>query len=230
MRVVSILATDPGIARERAQLVLEMIALPVVFGLLVLLASLRDRVVGVPTELTEPPEDLHPVDLAILWSAYRKHVSPRTAYRAEILHLARIQAIRLDPIGTVSEPEDFRLTLWRPVAGQVDRDFIHFMFPEHRSSSVITLHELRLASGGRDRLSRWWSDAYSRVGEPVQRMWLDQRAELWAAFVLGVWAPPAGPRCPDSSLPTGGGLGLCNDPHRLGLLVRSGVGTPGQAE
>jgi Predicted membrane protein (DUF2207) C-terminal domain len=188
---ITLLATDPAVLRsERVSLVLLAVGLPLIFALLVWLARLRDRIPSVPTTLTEPPEDLHPVDLAILWSAYRKHLSPRTAYRAEILHLARIRAIRLDPVGTVSEPVDFRLTLGERPTEQVDRDFLRFMFPD-QSSGVrsVTLHQLRLGTGGRSRLAKWWSDAYARVESGVQRIWLSTRIELLVAFVLGVWGP-----------------------------------------
>jgi hypothetical protein len=186
-----LLATAPAILRqERLRLMLVAIAVPILLALLVGFAWLRARVPDVPSRLSEPPDDLHPVDLAILWSAYRKHLSPRTAYRAEIVHLARIGAIWLDPIGTVSDPIDFRLTLRSGPTGQVDRDFLRFMFPE-QSSGVrsVTLHELRLAAGGRSSLMRWWNDAFARVANGVERIWLSMRIELWSAFILGVWGP-----------------------------------------
>jgi hypothetical protein len=65
------------------------------------------------------------------------------------------------------------------------------MFPE-QSSGVrsVTLQELRIAAGGRSKLMRWWNDALSRVAQGVQRIWLDERIELLAAFVLGVWGSP----------------------------------------
>ena len=62
-------------------------------------------------EIDEPPEDIHPVDLAFLWSAYRKHLSPRTAYRAGLLHLASIGAVDVTPVGSVTDPQDFELCL-----------------------------------------------------------------------------------------------------------------------
>lgn len=105
--MVAVVATAATtLQAERLRLLFLALGLPVVFALLLLAARRRDRVPGTPLLLTEPPEDLHPLDLAILWSAYRKHISPRTAYRSEILHLVRIGAIRLEPVGTVSDPVD----------------------------------------------------------------------------------------------------------------------------
>jgi Predicted membrane protein (DUF2207) len=176
---------------ERLRLVLLALGLPVVFALLLLAARRRDHVPGTPSLLTEPPEDLHPVDLAILWSAYRKHISPRTAYRAEILHLARIGAIGLDPVGTVSDPVDFRLTRGHRATAQVDRDFLRFMFADHEpGGGPISLHDLRLSTQGRRNLMRWWADAFTRVGGGVERIWINVRFELLVAFFLGVWATP----------------------------------------
>ena len=57
------------------------------------------------------------------------------------------------------------------------------------TGSLVTLRELRLAAGGRSSLMRWWNDAFARVANGVQRIWLDERIELLTAFVLGVWGP-----------------------------------------
>src|SRR5437879_6838782 len=78
---------------ERVRLVLLLLLLLIAFSLLVALARARDRLPGLPRAIDEPPEDIHPVEVALLWSAYRHHLSPRTAYRTELIHLARIGAI-----------------------------------------------------------------------------------------------------------------------------------------
>jgi len=46
------------------------LAFPVLLAAMLIVAARRDRVPGVPALLPEPPEDIHPVDLAALWCAY----------------------------------------------------------------------------------------------------------------------------------------------------------------
>jgi len=50
---------------------------PLLMLLLLVLAVRRDRVPGVPSTLQEPPEEIHPVQLAFLWAAYRGRFSPK---------------------------------------------------------------------------------------------------------------------------------------------------------
>jgi hypothetical protein len=173
----------------RPQLIAVLVSLPLVFAALLVLAAVRDRVPNVPRSLEEPPEPLHPVELAVLWSAYRKHFSPRTAYRAELLHLARVGTISMDPVGTVSDPVDFVLTLREPPEAGIDEDFVRFLFPSDgsggdRGSSVLMsrLHPDRTA---RARLSRWWVDLLEGARRGLESIWSDQRFEVSVAFLVG---------------------------------------------
>jgi hypothetical protein len=174
------------------RLVIVLSLIPLVFGLLLVIARIRDSVPGIPRELNEAPEDIHPVELALLWSTFRKHFSPRTAYRAEIIHLASEGVIRLDAIGTVSDPLDFRVTLERRAPSGLDGDFIDYMFPGSMGEpgATVILSELRTEVGARERLRRWWGDAFSGVRALMMRILNNTRAEWAAACVLGLFLFP----------------------------------------
>ena len=79
---------------ERRWVFILLIATPVTLALFVLMAKVRDRVPEVPEILEQPPED-DAVNGALLWSAWWGRLSPRNAYRAQILRLARLGAIEL---------------------------------------------------------------------------------------------------------------------------------------
>jgi Predicted membrane protein (DUF2207) len=170
-----------------------MVALPIIFALIFLLARARDHPPGLPKELDEPPEDMHPVDLAILWSAFRHHVSARTAYRAEVIHLARIGAISLVPVGRVSEPTDFEIRFEREPDDELDREFVTFLFPADGAGgerTPLTLRSLRRSSPRGEPLRTWWAGAFGRVGSAVVQILLDMRPEFLLAFVVGVFVTP----------------------------------------
>src|SRR5438128_9016406 len=118
------------------------------FGGIMLSAAVRDRVAGVPRQLSAPPETIHPVDLAFLWSAARRHLSPRSAYRAGLLHLARTGAIEILPVGTVSDPEDFLVKLIHRPEDDFDADLIDFIFPDG-GREATSLDDLRARGSGR---------------------------------------------------------------------------------
>jgi hypothetical protein len=173
-----------SLGSERARLVVLAVALPFVFGLVWLTARLRDRIPGVPRVIDERPGRIHPVDLAMLWSAYRHHLSPRTAYRTEILHLARTGAVTIIPVGPVSEPEDFELHQAGEPTDETDQRFVTFLFPERGRAQGILLSTLRPRGMSGRYLEGWWGRALSRVGSSLQRMLIDLRAEAWAAFAV----------------------------------------------
>jgi hypothetical protein len=177
---------------ERVRLVLLLLLILAAFSFLVALARARDRVAGLPRTLQEPPEDIHPVELALLWSAYRHHLSPRTAYRTAIIHLARIGAIRLSPVGLVSDPTDFTIYLAREPGDDIDAEFVDFLFDGRGPSDAqpISLRSLRMRGQATNRLVVWWDDAYARVSLGIQRIFVDTRLELILAFVIGVLATP----------------------------------------
>jgi hypothetical protein len=200
-----------SLSTQRLRLYLFLLAVPVVFGLLLAVARARDRVSLIPRILSEPPEDLHPVDLALLWSAYRHHLSPRTAYRAEIVHLAGIGSIELVPVGRVSDPDDFVIRLREVPEDEVDYDFVAFMFPDAddpESEPDVSLSSLRMSRSSKPRLITWWNDAFSHVGSSIERMWADLRLEFLLAFLIAVFVLPiiAANLAPD--MERLGGIGL----------------------
>src|SRR5947209_5409992 len=90
---------------QYTELIVVLLVTPLVMAALVVTARLRDMVPGVPEVIEDPPADRHPVEVALLWSAYRKHFSPRTAFRTELIHLASTGTIVLEVVGRVSDPE-----------------------------------------------------------------------------------------------------------------------------
>jgi hypothetical protein len=193
-------AQDASRHEQFVRLVILLSLVPSVFGLLLLIARIRDFVPGMPHVLPEAPEDIHPVELAILWSTFRKHYAPRTAYRTEIIHLASDGVIRLEAIGTVSDPLDFRLTLERATQTDIDMqpsaldvEFIDYMFPGPGSKpgDSVLLSDLRKEADGRERLAKWWGDAFSGVRTLLTRILNNTRVEWAAACALGLFLFPA---------------------------------------
>lgn len=130
---------------------------------MVTIARRRDRVPGVPSHLTEPPEAIHPVELAVLWSTTHGSLSPKTAYRAQLLHLMQTGAIEALPVGPVSDPDDFQLRLLKE-ADDMDRDFVSFLFAENGKGPIL-MEQVKAKGTRRDRLTSWWT----RVGEKTKR-------------------------------------------------------------
>ena len=115
-------------------------------GTLVLLAALTrlararaGRAPGVPEFLMEPPEELHPAELAVLWGSFRRS-SPllaaigmfdpwtqRALFQTELLHLAQQGVIEMEAVGRVTEPEDLRVSL-RKQPEPADRGFVEYLF------------------------------------------------------------------------------------------------------
>lgn len=111
-----------------------------------------------PRLLTEPPENIHPGELAVLWGSFLRAsplraavglFDPRTQralYRTELLHLAREGVIEMQAIGPVTDPQDLRVSL-RKDAEPLDTGFVDFLFAGGRDPR--TLREVAASSDGR---------------------------------------------------------------------------------
>ena len=128
------LATRP--TRGRSGTLLALV--PVLMGALVLIARRRDRVPGVPDVLEEPTET-DSVEEALLWSAWRGHLSLTNAYRAQLLRLANMHAIEITAVGTVTEPVDLVATRGDETNLERDQDFLAMLFANPREDGTISL-------------------------------------------------------------------------------------------
>ncbi|HXJ65918.1 MAG TPA: DUF2207 domain-containing protein [Actinomycetota bacterium] len=186
-----------------------LLALPVFWILVAIGARLRDKV-GIPDGITQPPEPgADPVDIAVLWGTVRGQTFSTTAYGTELLHLARTGVIDLQPVGTVSNPTDFRMKLVGEPQTDVDRDFVEFVFGKGAHGNVpgrpdaevdlndpvvsddgrVSLSSLR-RKGGSSRFKKWSNDltarSKSRIGSvPKHQKRTARRVIGWSA-VLGV--------------------------------------------
>lgn len=138
-----------------------LFVVPLFAAAMVVLARRRDRVPGVPRHLQEPPEDIHPVDLAMLWSAAEGHLEPKNAYRAQMLHLARTGAIDVQAVGPVSDPEDFQLRL-RKMPDGIDGEFVEFLFAGD-GREAVSMRAIKNRGPRKDELTDWWTRAGSRT-------------------------------------------------------------------
>ena len=135
---------------------------PALMLLLVLVAARRDRVPEVPRTLQEPPDDLHPVKLTLMWNTFHKRLGARDAYRAQFMHLVQVGAIRLDAEGTVSDPEEIHIRRGKEPENEMDRAFVDFLFAE---GDEPALSGLRSRGVRKERLTDWWE----MVGEETKR-------------------------------------------------------------
>src|SRR5206468_3345073 len=70
---------------------------------------------------------------------------------------------------------------------------VEFLFSEadpEREDPTISLRSLRRTGGAGQALVQWWGAAFTRVGRAIQRIWMDERAEFYLAFLAGVFAGP----------------------------------------
>jgi uncharacterized membrane protein YgcG len=176
-------------ARERSWrrvLWFAMGALPLLFLLLVLISRLRDRVPGVPRMLQDPPEEIHPVELAQMWAAANGRTGTQHVYRAQMLHLADIGAIELQAVGRVTDPEDFRVRL-RDVKDAEPRDmeFLEFLFPKSTDDDVA-LSSLKPTGKRRTELRDWWKLVDSSGKSVMRRMLPELRWESLTTTLLGL--------------------------------------------
>lgn len=125
---------------------------------LVIVARTRGgRAPGVPRLLTEPPENVHPAELAVLWGTFLRQSPLRAAmglfdpqtqralYQTELLYLAQEGVIELQAIGPVTDPQDLRISL-RKEPGPLDLGFVDFLFGSDRTPR--TLREVAASSNG----------------------------------------------------------------------------------
>jgi hypothetical protein len=176
---------------ERRWVLALLLALPVAMVLLVLLAKARDRIPEVPKLLEQPPEP-DAVQGALLWSAWRGHLSPRNAYRAQVLRLVHLGAIEMRAEGMVTDPKD--LTLRKRMEAldlptQADQDFQMLLFGtgDDAAEEISILHPKPRPSGSAPstRYRSWWEGARARSGDALRRIQKgDARFESTTAFIL----------------------------------------------
>jgi uncharacterized membrane protein YgcG len=181
---------------ERAWVAYLLIGVPLAMVALIALAAYRDRVPDVPGLLEQPPET-DPVQGALLWSAWQGHLSPKNAYRAQLLHLADIGAIELRADGRVTDPTD--LTIVRKadafdLQAATDQDFLWMLFgredPEDEIS--ITRPKRREASNA-SRYIAWWTGVRGKSGDVIRRIQKgDARFESVAAAAICIGAASYG--------------------------------------
>ncbi|HEX9375794.1 MAG TPA: DUF2207 domain-containing protein [Actinomycetota bacterium] len=187
-----------------------LLGLPVFWLLVVIAARVRDRM-GAPNDVTEAPEPIDPVDLAVMWGKLRGQTFSTTAYGTEILHLARTGVIDMVPEGTVSDPTDFQVRLTGEPQTDVDRDFVSFVFgrdgkaakdaktakdasPARPDEPVwasagdapVSLNSLRHKGGSR-RFKKWSNDLTARMKArlgrvPKQEKRFGKRLIAWSAL------------------------------------------------
>ncbi len=192
--------------------------------LLVLLAKARDRIQEVPKLLEQPPEP-DAVQGALLWSAWRGHLSPQNAYRAQILRLVHLGAIDMRAEGMVTDPKD--LTLHKRMEAldlptKADQDFQMLLFGTGEDAvDEISILNPKPRPGGTEPYTRyraWWDGARSRTGDALRRIQKgDARLESTTAFIVaggaagyGVWTAAWG---------LGGRVGWWLAPAALACLV-----------
>ena len=198
------LATEANAARRvyernRALALGGIVGLPLLFAAMVLIARRRDRVPGVPRHLQEPPEDIHPVELAYLWAAYRGDTTPKSAYRTQLLHLAQQGAIEISPVGRVTDPEDFTLRVKEWPGDGLDREFVEFLFATDRkseavrASGTVNLKDVKVAGKRKTELRQWGRAVQSKTRDNAKKLSKARaRLESWLMFLAlaaaVVWA------------------------------------------
>ena len=177
---------------ERRWVLYLLVGVPVALALLVLLARYRDRVPGVPKLLEEPPEE-DPVEAAVLWSAWEGRLSPKNAYRAQVLRLARLGAIELQADGRVTDPNDLTIVrrkdaLDLPTA--VDQDFMWLMFGRGGDAvDEVSIRHPKARKSGGSRYTKWWTGVRMKSGDMIRRIRKgDARLESVLAAVIAIGA------------------------------------------
>ena len=174
-----ILAEEGRLAREANELREErsrqrsltygfLAGVPLALLALVLISKLRDRVPGVPDILEEPPEDLHPVELATLWDAASGRYVSKAVYRTQLLHLARRGAIELQAVGRVSDPDDIVVRLNERPSSGIDEAFTRFLFPDEGRS--VKLGDLEARGKRRKRIAAWNAAVKGKTSAMVDRV------------------------------------------------------------
>jgi Predicted membrane protein (DUF2207) len=178
---------------ERAWVLYLLIGVPFALALLVLLARYRDRVPGVPKLLEQPPED-DPVQGAVLWSAWRGHLSPQSAYRAQVLKLVRLGAVEMKADGRVTDPKN--LTLIRKLdaldlQSEVDQDFMWLLFGrgDDMVGEISLKHPKPRRAESSGTYGGWWAGAKGRTGDVLRRIQKgDARLESTLSAIIAIAA------------------------------------------
>jgi uncharacterized membrane protein YgcG len=159
-------------------------AVPLIYLLLIVIARLRDRVPGVPRIITEPPEDIRPMELVQLWGAYRGAIDARAAYRTQLLHLVETRAIEMRGEGLVTAPQDILVRLREmPGDGSLDREFAEFLFPDDKE--WVSLRSVTPKGKRRTELKEWWAKARD-AGRPGFGSVRQSRWESLVTSFIGV--------------------------------------------
>jgi len=186
---------------QRRWVFILMIVVVAAMPLLVFLAAVRDRVTEVPKYLEQPPED-DAVQGALLWSAWRGHLSPRNAYRAQILRLVRLGGVRLEAEGTVTDPKDLTLVKEMDASDlptQADQDFQLLLFGSGDDAvGEVSVSNPKPRPEGAlpyTRYQSWWRGVRAKSSDSIRRIQKgDARLESTLAFLLagaaagyGIW-------------------------------------------
>jgi uncharacterized membrane protein len=181
-----LLAEEAAERRRRNVFWILLAAETLVFVVAVVVSRIRDRVPGVPDLLQDPPEELHPVDLAQLWGAARGRLSMQNEYRAQMLHLARIGAIELQAVGRVTDPEDFIVKLKEVRdANPRDMEFLEFLFPGSKDDEVA-FSSLKPTGARRKELRQWWDAMDTRRKSTLKRLLPSVRWESLVVTLVGL--------------------------------------------
>jgi len=161
------------------------ILFPVVLAALVVFARRRDRVPGIPRDSQEPPETIHPVDLAVLWGAWhRGTATEQNAYRAELLWLAKTGVIEVQAEGQGSRPKDLKQILRDLPSHPYDQEFTEYLF-SNEGVGPIELSRIKGTGKRASELRDWVKLVRTQVSwqrDKRHRRW-EARA-MWIALLL----------------------------------------------
>ncbi len=192
------LAAEANATRRRVHLFnvawkVAAVAYPILLVGLLIVSYRRDRVSGVPRILRDPPEDIHPVDLAVLWGSYAHESPTQNAYRAQLLWLAQQGVIQVQADGQVSQPKDIEITFVKEPADGLDTEFTGFLFAD-KGVGPLKLSQLK-GEGNRAKPLRTWSkdvtDRWQHRLAKRKKRW-ESRVMTWAMLVLIVFGIVAG--------------------------------------
>jgi uncharacterized membrane protein len=154
------------------------------------IARRRDHVPGVPRTLQEPPEAIHPVDLAVLWGSWHHSaLLVQNAYRAQLLWLAQEGTIEVRADGRVSDPNDIDVVLKDLPSHPLDQEFTEYLF-EGASTGPVALSSLKGSAARADDLRTWWKAVRNKVSwqrAHKHRRW-EARAMWWAMLFMLVFS------------------------------------------
>ena len=129
----------------------------------------------------------------MLWSAWQGHLSPKNAYRAQVLRLARLGVIELRADGRVTDPKDLTIVRRKdapdlPTA--VDQDFMWLMFGRGgEAAEEVSIRHPKARRSGSSRYANWWPGVRMKSGGMIRRIQKgDARLESVLAAVISIGA------------------------------------------